>query len=76
MNPIFEIRKKIEEFKMLTGVEPNMVLISRYMDKRIKLMLENRSGLIEFYPDVFQLAFRIDYRIYGFEVQLSARGGV
>ena len=70
MNPIFEIRRKIEEFERLTGLRPNVILVSRYIDKRINLMLKDRTKLIEFYPEVFQLSFRVTQKIKGVEVQL------
>lgn len=74
MNIILEIRRTIKDFELQTGIKPNLIVVSQSAEKSINRMLKSRIALIESYPEVFQLAFRVSSRIKGFEVYVSLSG--
>ena len=59
VNVIFEIRRKIKDFILETGMQPNVIYINYSTRERLDGMLNNRIALIESYPDVFQLPIKV-----------------
>lgn len=74
MNIILEIQRTIKDFELQTGIKPNLVVISQSVEKSINRMLKSRIALIESYPEVFQLAFRVSRNIKGFQVNVCLSG--
>jgi len=59
VNVIFEIRRKIKDFVLETGMQPNVIYINYSTRERLDGALKNRIALIESYPDVFQLSIKV-----------------
>lgn len=70
INVLLEITRKIEEFKLQTGFNPNVIYLSYSTHMRIESILKNRSKLIESYPDIFKLPMRVVKKEIRFSVGL------
>ena len=59
LNILLQIKHKVLEFESQTGIKPNVIYLNRTIKSRIDKMVKDRISLIESYPDVFRLSFRL-----------------
>lgn len=59
LNILVQIKHKVLEFESQTGIKPNVIYLNRTVKKKIDAMVKDRIAIIETYPDVFRLSFRL-----------------
>lgn len=68
INVLLEIKRKIEDFKLQTGISPNVIYVNYSTRNRIDGILRNHIRLVESYPEIFQLPIRVVSRESRFSV--------
>lgn len=69
-NPIYEIRRKLVEFEVKTGVKANMIVLGMVYYYALNSYMKNNSELVMFYPEIFTLPIRFTQKHENIEVGL------
>lgn len=56
---IVELEIAIKDFKWKFNIEPNYIFLNNNASNSLNKMLENRIGLIEYYPEIFTKTFKV-----------------
>ncbi|MGB4985381.1 MAG: hypothetical protein WBO70_06375 [Erysipelotrichaceae bacterium] len=59
MDVIIELELAIKDFKEKFIIEPNYIFLNNNASTMLNKMLENRIGLIEYYPEIFTKTFKV-----------------